>query len=1073
MATGGIQIRLLGRFAVSIDGEEVPPGAFGGRLVRALLRNLLIRRGVFVSKDALTEALWPERSPADPAANLDVLVSRARRALRDPTLIVAGSGGYCFVRDGRCLVDAELFLSHVESGQAAAGNRSSGSGQPAFRAFQAALDLWSGEALPEDAYADWAQEYRRELSRAHLDALEGAADSALAAGMAARAVVFAERAVAREPLREASHLLLARALASVGDQAGALAAIDRLRRRFAEDLGLDPSQEALALELQILRGEAPEWVDRSPRRTPLVTALGAAAALAFVGRGDEVQRLLAAFSPSVPAAAVVSGRSGTGKSRLLAEVRARLQIPAVAARALRPERDESWSLGRTLLREALALDVTLAMAIGERVAEALAGIVPELWELRPSLPPPGTTAIDPESRRTLALEAAVGILQQVGSPGAVVVVDDLQWADPTSLSLLSLLVHRAPALGLLLAYRPEEVSRAGTVAAFLDDLPAMDRPLLRVPLQPLPAGAIAELVAEESIARAIVEETDLTPFAVNEVLRGLGEQGALTLDGSGRWRARTDRAAELARSAAKLGQRQAISARINWQPPHRRDVLSLLALLGREVSPSLLQIATGMAPAALLDDLDTLSRAGLARAGEEGWATGHDLVSEVLVEALEPGRRSALHAALARALKQAGSEPSELAAHLEAAADPGATEAYLDAAHKALDHYASEEAETLAQAGLRLRPEAHVRGELLRARAEARTRRGDFGGAREDLTAAIAGSHSGSERARLMARLAMLTSGSTDLRRAADLIERALVEAGDDVAARAEVLYVGAIVDMNSGAQAEASSRYAEALVLFEQTGNARGIADILDAQAMATLVEGRVADAAEALGRAAHLFLDSGELIRVIWPLGSRGAALGWMLRGEEGLRDIDEALDLAQTLRHQEAEAYCLLERALTLTTLGRLAEAIHAGRDAVVIAERIGHAEWTAGSLLALGAAHQEAGDLADAEDALRRSLALAGPRNIAHFVSWAESELALVLIARGELPEAEALVNHALSIDTPLTHYQARLARAELALARGDAAAGTLAAEALALAEAGGHLHTASKLRELIGRTASLD
>jgi DNA-binding SARP family transcriptional activator len=68
-----LEIRLLGRFVVLRDGREVPAADFGGRKVRALLRILLTRRGSFVSHDVLTELLWEDRPPADPAANLQVL----------------------------------------------------------------------------------------------------------------------------------------------------------------------------------------------------------------------------------------------------------------------------------------------------------------------------------------------------------------------------------------------------------------------------------------------------------------------------------------------------------------------------------------------------------------------------------------------------------------------------------------------------------------------------------------------------------------------------------------------------------------------------------------------------------------------------------------------------------------------------------------------------------------------------------------------------------------------------------------------------------------------------------------
>lgn len=94
-----IDIRLLGRFSVLRDGSEIPSSAFGGRLVRTLVRILVTRRGTFVSRDVLTEVLWPKRSPADPAASLSVMVNRARRALGDPSLILTGPGGV-LVRPG-------------------------------------------------------------------------------------------------------------------------------------------------------------------------------------------------------------------------------------------------------------------------------------------------------------------------------------------------------------------------------------------------------------------------------------------------------------------------------------------------------------------------------------------------------------------------------------------------------------------------------------------------------------------------------------------------------------------------------------------------------------------------------------------------------------------------------------------------------------------------------------------------------------------------------------------------------------------------------------------------------------
>jgi DNA-binding SARP family transcriptional activator len=200
-----IEIRVLGRFSVRRDGVEIPAGAFHGRLVRSLVRILATRRGSFVSRDLLIEALWPAGPPADPDLNLNVLVTRARSALGAPSLILTGPGGYSFSGTDGCSVDAESFLELVAGGR-----------------MTDALAVWGGEPLAEDAYADWAQDYRDRLNRAHFEALEGAAAAALVAGAPARAVAWARLAVAEAPLREASSLLLARALAASHDVAGAL-----------------------------------------------------------------------------------------------------------------------------------------------------------------------------------------------------------------------------------------------------------------------------------------------------------------------------------------------------------------------------------------------------------------------------------------------------------------------------------------------------------------------------------------------------------------------------------------------------------------------------------------------------------------------------------------------------------------------------------------------------------------------------------------------------------------------------------------------------------------------------------
>src|SRR5205823_2588200 len=127
--------QLLGRFQVRRDGQEVPAAAFGGRKVRTLLRVLAVRRPDLVPHEVLGEALWPDRLPADPVANLGVLVNRARRALGDPALIVTGAGGYALGQG--FVIDAVEFLAAVERARASGEDHAA-----RIQACREALAMW-------------------------------------------------------------------------------------------------------------------------------------------------------------------------------------------------------------------------------------------------------------------------------------------------------------------------------------------------------------------------------------------------------------------------------------------------------------------------------------------------------------------------------------------------------------------------------------------------------------------------------------------------------------------------------------------------------------------------------------------------------------------------------------------------------------------------------------------------------------------------------------------------------------------------------------------------------------------
>jgi DNA-binding SARP family transcriptional activator len=1036
--TRPIDLRLLGRFVVLREGLEIPAAEFGGRKVRALLRVLATRRGSFVSHDALTDMLWADRPPADPAANLQVLVNRARRALSRPELVVTGPGGYALAGGDGCVVDAEQFLAAIERARRL-------DGRAALAEYASALKGWAGEPLSEDSYADWAAEYRARVTLARQLALEEAAQLALDTGETTQALEFASTAAGAEPLREVAVLSLVRALAAAGDPAAALERYDAYRRALAEELGVDPSEDAQALHAQLLHGRRPGTTTRQAARPEPDFA-----APPFVGRDDELDELLRVSDH--PELVLLTGTSGAGKSRLLDLLSAR--TPVVLVRAFLAERDEPWSLARSMVREMLAADATAAAQLPASIRAALAWLVPEAELDVPAAAP------DPEARRALLVEAAVRMLAAARAP---LVIDDLQWADPTSLTLVEAVVARLEVAGAVVAVRPAEVRERDAVTSFLDRV----RPNARViELRPLAAAEIAELTGDEQLAAELAASTDRTPLAVVEVIRALAAEGAIARTSRQRWRVADASALSRAAQLAVDGQRRAIAARADAQPRDAQDVLDLLALVAREVSARVLAAATEQDERPVVDLLGALSQSGLARLGERGWATAHDMVGEVISQRLAPEERGRLHGLLARALDADQTDPGELASHWLGAGDTArAANAYRRAAERALDAYADGEAAALAEAGLAAAPPADIAATLREMRAEARARLGDIAGARDDLREALLVHRSGPDRARLLGRLATLASGADDLVRAAELAELALVEAGSDPGARARVLEISAVLDMNLDRGERAEQRAADALALYQQIGDAKGTARVLDGRAMATFLDGEIARGTELLQRAANLFEDSGDLVHVVTPRSTAGHALVFGGDATAGLAHASSALDLTRMLGHPEGETYTLWHCAEALAELRRGDEALAAGQDALAVAQRLGHRGWTATAWRAVGIAQQSGGELDAALHAFECSLQTSQHLNL--FASWAAARCALVLVALGRLDDAGPLVARALGEGPPLGHFEARMAEVELAAARADPAVATLAREALRRADGAGMRQGRTRLLQLAG------
>ncbi|MER6951142.1 BTAD domain-containing putative transcriptional regulator [Nonomuraea sp. NPDC000554] len=289
---------------------EVDGPAVGGARLRRLLARLALAAGQTVTVEQLSEALWPDDQPGDPANALQSLVSRLRRLLPDPSALASTPGGY--------RLDAATDAHDFDRLTAQA--RRAGSPAERARLLDAALRLWRGPALGELAGAPFAVGYAARLEEARLTAVEEHAEAELAAitqlatarGGLASLIARLSELTARHPLRERLHATRIKALHAAGRDAEALAAYEEARRRLADELGADPGPELRDIHLALLRPE-PVRPARTNLRAPLTS---------FVGRAGEIDRIRAQLRQGRLVTLV--GPGGAGKTRLATTVAAAL-----------------------------------------------------------------------------------------------------------------------------------------------------------------------------------------------------------------------------------------------------------------------------------------------------------------------------------------------------------------------------------------------------------------------------------------------------------------------------------------------------------------------------------------------------------------------------------------------------------------------------------------------------------------------------------------------------------------------------------------------------------------------------
>jgi DNA-binding SARP family transcriptional activator len=314
----GHEFGVLGETIGRVAGRRVD---LGPARQRAVLTALLVDAGNPVSLDQLADRVWGAAAPLRAAGALRTYVSRLRGVLAGMGHggILREPGGYV-IEVGEMAVDLQRFRRLAERGR-------TGASDTAGDLFEQALRLWRGDALT-DIDTPWAADVRHSLEAERFAVRLDWIDARLCTGRHAELLADLAALVAAHPLDERVAGQHITALYRSGRQADAFAAYDRIRRRLADELGVDPGPVLQQLHRWILSGDPaamaaprtsgePAPSDRTvPRQLP-------SAVPGFVGRATQLERLDAVIAEAEPGrrphagpvvVAAIDGTAGIGKT---------------------------------------------------------------------------------------------------------------------------------------------------------------------------------------------------------------------------------------------------------------------------------------------------------------------------------------------------------------------------------------------------------------------------------------------------------------------------------------------------------------------------------------------------------------------------------------------------------------------------------------------------------------------------------------------------------------------------------------------------------------------------------------
>ena len=415
------------------------------------------------------------------------------------------------------------------------------------------------------------------------------------------------------------------------------------------------------------------------------------------------------------------GEAGIGKTRLARELRAYAHLHGVQVlygrcpALFRMDGVPPYVLWNEAIKDYLetCTPELLYKVIGLYPAE-VAKLVPELRQKLGAIPQ--SFPISPQQEQNRLFEAVSQFITNISKEAPLLVVlDDLQWTDPSSLLLLHYLARDAHRTSLLLlgAYRSTDIDAKHPLTPVLTEL-NRERLLQSVSLKRMSLDDVSEMIKQmlkqddvpAEFCKLVYEKTRGNPFFAEEVINSLKEEEVIYRE-QDKWKIK-----EVARIEFPETVKSVIKARISRLDEECQEVLTLASFVGNDFTLEAMSAIMGIEENRLLELMDKMLKTGLIKEREvrgEGVCSFVDiLVRDVVYEEVSLLKRKKLHGVVGNALEEvyAGKVDEhfgELAFHFMESGDKDkALDYFLKAGEKAQSVYANKEAISYFHSALKL-----------------------------------------------------------------------------------------------------------------------------------------------------------------------------------------------------------------------------------------------------------------------------------------------------------------------------------------------------------------------------------